>query len=286
MILLGDGLDEVLKLIAQTFVEPGDEVIIPIPTFPRYQLEIEIMGGEAVLLGLGERFELPVEAILDRVSARTKLIFVCTPNNPTGVPVSREAIVRLLQVDGERPLVVVDEALIFPTEMGVMDLVADHRNLMVLRTFSKSYGLAGARVGYAVGNAELLAYMEVIRPPFNVNLLGEAAVLGALADPDFLTESRAALEDERLRLISGLEPLPGLRVFPSETSILMFDVGGTGWSSTGVTEALARRGVIVVDCRSYAGLEHEDYIRIAIGSRRDNERFLAALTAILGGVPA
>jgi histidinol-phosphate aminotransferase len=286
MILMGDGLDEVLKLIAQVLIEPGDEAIIPVPTFPRYQLEIEIMGGRAVLVPLTERFELPVDAILGHVSARTKLVFVCTPNNPTGVPVSREAIGRLLQLDGERPLIVVDEALIFPTETGVMDLVADHRNLMVLRTFSKSYGLAGARVGYAVGDAELLAYMEVVRPPFNVNLLGEAAVLGALADPDFLIESRAALEGERLELISALNALPGLRVFRSETSILMFDVGGTGWSSTGVTEALAKRGVIVVDCRSYAGLEHEDYIRIAIGSRRDNRRFIEALIAVLGGAPA
>ena len=285
-VILGDGLDEVLKLIAQTFIEPGDEAIIPIPTFPRYQLEVEVMDGRARLVALNDRFEVPVKAILGLVSSRTKLIFICTPNNPTGVPVAREDILRLLALGEGGPLVVVDEAIIFPDDAGVMDLVASHRNLMVLRTFSKYYGLAGARVGYAVGDPDLVSYVDIVRPPFNVNLLGEAAALGALADPHFLQQARAAMDGERQMLMAALAALPGIEPWPSETSIIMFDVGGAGWVSPQVTEALAARGVVVVDCRSYAGLEHKDYIRISIGSRAQNQRLIDGLRSVLAAGPA
>ncbi len=282
MIFPGDGLDEVLKLIAQTFIEAGDEAIIPVPTFPRYQLEVEIMGARSVLVPLTTNFDLPVAEVLSRVSPRTKLIMLCSPNNPTGVPIAREAIQELLALGSDGPLVVVDEAMIFPTQTGVMDLAPTHPNLMVLRTFSKYFGLAGARVGYAVGDAELLRYMEVIRPPFNVNLLGEAAALGALADPDFLDRVWDQMKGQREMLLEALSHISGVRMWPSETGVLTFDVGGTGRTGPAVTEALAGRGVVVVDCRSYAGLEGRDVIRISIGSETQNRRFIEALQDALG----
>jgi histidinol-phosphate aminotransferase len=284
MIFPGDGLDEVLKLIAQTFIEPGDEAIIPVPTFPRYQLEVEIMGARSLLVPLTANFDLPIAEVLSRVSPRTKLIMLCSPNNPTGVPIARETIRELLALGPDGPLVVVDEAMIFPTETGVMDLVPSHPNLMVLRTFSKYFGLAGARVGYAVGDADLLRYMEVIRPPFNVNLLGEAAALGALRDPAFLDSVWNQMKGQREMLLAALSRISGVEVWPSETSVLTFDVSGAGWTGPTVTEALASRGVVVVDCRSYAGLERRDVIRISIGSATQNRRFIEALQGVLGNL--
>ena len=280
-VLLGDGLDEVLKLIAQSFVEPGDEIIIPIPTFPRYELEVRIMGGRVHLVPLTDRFEVPVEEVLERVSDRTKLLFLCTPNNPAGVPIPREVIVRLLECGEQGPLIVVDEAVIFPLEPGVVDLLADHPNLMVLRTFSKYHGLAGARVGYALGDPSLLACMDIVRPPFNVNLLGEAAVLGALEDAVFLEQARTVIAAEREMLLAALNRLPGVRPWPSEATIMLIDVQGTGLTSTQVMQALLPYGVIVVDCRSYAGLEAQDYLRISIGRPKSNRRFVAALERVL-----
>jgi histidinol-phosphate aminotransferase len=283
MIFPGDGLDEVLKLIAQTFIGPGDEAIIPIPTFPRYQLEVEIMGGRPRLVPLTADFEVAVEEVLAQVSSCTKLIMLCSPNNPTGVPVSREAVRELLALGEKGPLIVVDEAMIFPSETGVMDLAPKHSNLMVLRTFSKYYGLAGARVGYAVGDPGLLRYMEVIRPPFNVNLLGEAAALGALADLPFLDQVWEQMTQQRKFLLDALARIPGIETWPSETGVLTFDVSGTGWTGPALTEALASQGVVVVDCRSYPGLEQRDVIRISIASEAQNKRFVAALQEVLGG---
>jgi histidinol-phosphate aminotransferase len=280
-VFLGDGLDEVLKLIAQSFVAPGDEVIIPIPTFPRYELEVRIMGGRVRQVPLTGRFEVPVEEVLAQVSDRTKLVFLCSPNNPTGAGVSRETIVQLLELGEEGPLVVVDEAVIFPADPGVADLAPGHANLMVLRTFSKYFGLAGARVGYAIADPSLLAYMDIVRPPFNVNLLGEAAALGALEDRAFLEQTRSVIAAERQALLAALSRLPGVRPWPSEATIMLIDVSGTGMTSTEVTQGLLPEGVIVVDCRSYAGLEDRDYLRISIGRPEGNRRFVAALERLL-----
>jgi histidinol-phosphate aminotransferase len=282
-VFLGDGLDEVLKLIAQTTIEPGDEAIIPIPTFPRYELEVSIMGGFPRLVPLTDTYQVPAEAVLAQVTPRTKLIFLCSPNNPTGVPVEREVVRRLLELGPAGPLVVLDEAMIFPRDPGMTDLASSSPNLMVLRTFSKYHGLAGARVGYAVGDPNLLKYMEIVRPPFNVNLLGEAAVLGALDDTTFLERVWSAIGEQRRILLDQLSAMPGIRTWPVETGVLTFDVTGTGWTSPELTEALASRGVVVVDCRSYRGLEKADLIRISIGLESHNRRFLAALHEVLQG---
>lgn len=282
MILPADGVDEALKLIAQVMVDPGDEVVIPVPTFPRYELEINIMGGIAVRVPLTPDFQVPVEEVLGRIGPLTKLVILCSPNNPTGVPIPRETVLRLLDTGPAGPLIIVDEAMIFPRDRGVVDLVSQHENLMLLRTFSKYHGIAGARVGYAVCNPDIVRYLEVVRPPFNVNLLGEAAALGAMADTGFLDRVWQEMGDQRSQLSAALEALPGVTVFPSQTGVLTFDVAETGWTSPALAEELASRGVVVVDCRSYAGLEHRDLIRVSIGSAADNHRLLAALRRSLG----
>jgi histidinol-phosphate aminotransferase len=280
-VLMGAGVDDLLKLIAQTFIDPWDRAIIPIPTFPRYELEVRLMGGLCDLVPLTPGFELPVDAVLGRVTPRTKLIFVCSPNNPTGIEIAHASILRLLALGDQGPLVVVDEALIYPGETGALDLVPDHPNLLVLRTFSKYYGLAGARVGYAVGDPELLAMVDLVRPSYNVGTLSEAAVLGALSDPGFLVDSRAALKVERSYLLDALNGLPGLVARPSQTSIMLLDVSGTGRTSTEIAEALAAHGVVVVDCRIFKGLEDRDYLRISLGTPRANRCLVEALRAIL-----
>jgi histidinol-phosphate aminotransferase len=280
-VLMGAGIDDLLKLIAQTFIDPGDRAIIPIPTFPRYELEVRLMAGLCDLVPLTPSFDLPVDAVLDRLTPRTKLICVCSPNNPTGVEIAQADILRLLALGDRGPLVVVDEALIYPGEAGALALAPTHTNLLVLRTFSKYHGLAGARVGYAVGDPELLAMVDLVRPSYNVGTLSEAAVLGALGDPDFLLRSRAALEAERAYLLDALKELPGLVAWPSHTSIMLLDVSGTGRTSTELANALAARGVVVVDCRIFKGLEDRDYLRISMGMRRANRCLVEAFRAIL-----
>jgi len=272
-IILGNGSDEILGLLARTFLSPGDEAVMADHTFVIYRMEVMAAHGKAVTIPL-KQWRHDLSAMADAITARTRLLFLCNPNNPTGTMVSAEEVARLLARVPEHVVVVFDEAYYeyvrrsdFPDSMTY---VKQGRNAIVLRTFSKIYGLAGLRIGYGVTTPEIANLLNRVRPPFNANSIAQCAALAALSDDEHVANSRAVNQAGMEPVVDGLTAL-GFTPIPSEANFVYFDVGRDGRQ---VFDSLLRQGVIV---RHIEGR----MIRVTIGQAEDNHIFLGALARVL-----
>lgn len=272
-IILGNGSDEVLGLLARTFLAPGDEAVMADQTFVIYKMEVTAAHGKAVTVPL-KQWRHDLSAMAEAVTPRTRLLFLCNPNNPTGTMVSSEEVARLLAQIPERVIVVFDEAYCeyvrrsdFPESMAY---VKQGRNAIILRTFSKIYGLAGLRIGYGVTTPEITSFLNRVRPPFNANSLAQRAALAALSDDDHVVRSRAVNQAGMEQMIKGLTAL-GFTPIPSEANFLYLDIGRDGRQ---LFEALLRQGVII---RHIEGR----MVRVTIGQLEENQAFLTALARVM-----
>ncbi|KYF57819.1 histidinol-phosphate aminotransferase [Sorangium cellulosum] len=274
-IVQGNGSNELLDLIVHTFATPGSHIVFGDPAFVVYKLAALAYGVPFTAVPLRDmRHDL--EAMAAAVTPKTRLMFIANPNNPTGTHVGRAAVERLLREVPPEVIIVMDEAYIeytdapdFPDSMRLRHL---RERLLVLRTFSKIYGLAGLRVGYAAGPARLIDYMNRTRAPFNVGAIAQAAALAALDDAEHVERSRALNRRERDRLTRELTAL-GLSVAPSQANFVFVDVGRP---ARPVYDALLRRGVIV---RPFGNLPTG--LRVTVGTERENQRFLESVSAVL-----
>ncbi|MFO0774870.1 MAG: histidinol-phosphate transaminase [Nitrospiraceae bacterium] len=272
-VILGNGSDEILGLLARTFLAPGDEAVMANHTFVIYRMEVTAAHGVAVEVPMRDgRHDL--EAMLAAVTERTRLFFICNPNNPTGTMMTASEIQALMAKLPLRVIVVFDEAYYeYVSSADYPDTLAyvqQGRNAIVLRTFSKIYGLAGLRIGYGVTTPEIAGYLNRIRPPFNANSLAQQAALAALGDDGHVAKSRALNREQMAVVRRELERL-GLRCFPSEANFLYFDSGRDGRA---VFQAMLREGVII---RHIEGT----MLRVTIGLPDENQLFLAALPRVL-----
>ncbi len=275
-IVVGTGSDELLHLLNFITIEPGDEVITCEPTFPVYALFAQQCGARVVALPRDEQFDIVSPQLLDAIGPRTKLIFLCSPNNPTGNPLPHDL---LLHVLARGKLVVVDEAYIEFGGETAAPLMQTWPNLLVLRTFSKFFGLAGLRVGYGLFPPEIAEALWRVKAPYNVNRAAQEAALAALQeDLPWLLERRDELVQERERLFAALERLPGLHPFPSLGNFLLVRVGEP-LEAGPVVEGLASAGILVR--RFSAGRLHTCF-RLTIGTPEQNQRVLSALTHAAG----
>ncbi len=278
-ILTANGSDESIKLVAEAYLNPGEEVIIPWPSFSEYEFAAKIMGGRCIVSPLDKEFRLDLEDMVKKVTPETKVIFVCNPNNPTGTIVGREEVEKFLsRVPGD-VLVVFDEAYCEYVNddryMDTVDLVKQEiPNIIVLRTFSKIYGLAGLRAGYALGPKNVIASIEKVREPFNVNIFAQAAGAAAITDADHVRNSRETNESGKQYLYREFEKM-GLKYTPTEANFIWVD---TGKDSRGLFENLLKKGVII---RTGNIFGFDSYIRVTIGLREQNERFISALKEML-----
>jgi histidinol-phosphate aminotransferase len=266
-------------LLCLAFLREGDQAVMAHGSFISYYLRTLEMGAQAVRVPLRD-YTHDLDAMADAVTDRSRLLFVCNPNNPTGTSNGADELRRLLERVPEHVLVVVDEAYIeFVERPDYPDLLADLRggrgNVVLLRTFAKIYGLAGLRLGYAFGTAEVMGYLERARPTFNVNSLAQAAGLAALEDAEHVARSRAHATKCRAMFLRELQSL-GLAPIPSETNFVAVDVG----DDMSVTAALMDHGFTVNPLASW-GLP--GFIRISFGTDQENERFFAALRTVLRG---
>ncbi|HEY7129755.1 MAG TPA: histidinol-phosphate transaminase [Nitrospira sp.] len=272
-VILGNGSDEILSFLARTFLAPGDEAVMADQTFVIYKMEVMAAHGKAVVVPLVQ-WRHDVTAMADAITERTRLLFLCNPNNPTGTMVSADEVTSLLARVPEHVVVVFDEAYFeyvrsaeFPDSMAY---VKEGRNAIVLRTFSKIYGLAGLRIGYGVTTPEIANFLNRVRPPFNANSLAQLAALAALDDDEHVANSRAVNQAGMDQVVSGLQAL-GFAPIASETNFVYVDVGRDGRR---IFEALLRLGVII---RHIEGR----MIRITIGQAEENAAFLTALGQVL-----
>jgi histidinol-phosphate aminotransferase len=276
-ILLGNGSNEIIELALKTFLKPGYEVISPVPSFLVYEKAVQAMGGKNVLVPL-KRFTIDLEAIRNHIGPRTQIIIINNPNNPTGTVIRIKEWERFLSSVPDRVLILLDEAYIDfvddPDCPNGLNYIQSEKNLIVLRTFSKAYGLAGLRIGYGLARPELSDYINRVRQPFNVNSLAQAGALGALKDQAFYERTRSLVRTGKKGIESGLAEM-GLFFVPSQTNYILIKIP---LKAQVVYEEMLKKGIIIRSMKSY-GLD--DYIRVNIGLPEENQRFLQTLKQIL-----
>jgi len=275
-LIIGNGADELIDLMFLTTLDPGDEVIIPTPTFGVYKARAELFGGTAVEVPRLPDFELDIDAMLAAVTDRTKLIIVTSPNNPTGNLATNQQIVRLLQTGA---LVLLDEAYFEMSGKTSLPLVGEFDNLAILRTFSKWAGLAGLRIGYAILPHFLVEQIWKVKPPFNVSQAGLVAIEASLDDVEYLHGTLNRIRAERGRLFRKLKRVEYLNPYPSQGNYFLCRV--TRGDAHDVHLRLADRGIMV---RAYGGGELRDCLRITVGKPEDTDRLINALQTIAAHV--
>jgi histidinol-phosphate aminotransferase len=275
---LGNGSNELIEMVVRTFLAPGDEAIVPHPSFVVYPMIVQAAGGIRVMVMLKD-FRLDLEAMARAITPLTKLVFIANPNNPTATIVTAEEVEQFMARVPERTIVLFDEAYLefaqgpdFPDALAYM---RQGRRVIVLRTFSKAASLAGLRVGYAVADADAIALMNRIRQPFNVNSLAQVAALAALDDEAHVLECVRMIEAGRHYLYQEFTAL-GLKYVPSRANFILVDVGR---SAAEIYQKLLHEGVIV---RPMTPFGMESTLRITVGTPEENRRLVRALRAVLG----
>lgn len=274
-LVFGCGADEILELVAKAFLGPGDECVFAWPSFAMYPIVTRGMGATPVAVPLDAQLVHDLDAIAQAIGAHTRVVIVCNPNNPTGTSVGAEAFERFATALPEDLVLVIDEAYVdFARRPDFPDALAWVRRrpgTLVMRTFSKSVGLAGLRVGYGIADPELAGFLERARHPFNVNLLAEVAAAAALDDHEHLERTRR-LNAECIELLTRELGALGIEVWPSEANFVLARPG------PGAYERLLREGVIV---RPLAGFGLPEHVRISIGLPDENERLVKALRRMI-----
>lgn len=275
-IILGNGSDEIIDIIIKTLVEDDECVLTADTTFLEYEIISKVNAREVLTVPL-KSFKYDLPAMRKKMTAKTKLIFIANPNNPTGTYVNKYELKEFLNQLPKKCVLVMDEA--YDTFIDVDDFpeslsYISNKNVIVMRTFSKAYGLAGLRVGYAIANLNLISSMEKARQPFNVNMLAQAAALAALSDKEFLRKTRDVVLEGKYYLYEELKKL-GLSYVSSEANFILIDMAQDG---AGVFKDMLKCGVIIRDMQQY-GLKN--YIRVTIGTKRENKKFIQALKKVL-----
>jgi histidinol-phosphate aminotransferase len=271
--VVGNGSNEILELLGHVFLRPGDEVVMGAPAFIVYKLVALLFGARPVEVPLVDhRHDL--DALARAVTPRTKLVFLPSPNNPTGTANTEAEIHAFVRALPEQVVFVFDEAYAEYLENppDLRPLLAEGRKVVGLRTFSKIFGLASLRVGYGYASPELAGLLNRVRQPFNVNAVGQAAAVAALDDAEFTARARATNASGLSQLASALAGR-GLEIVPSVANFLLVKVG----DGARVFTELQRRGVIVRPMKPYGMPE---WVRVTVGTAAQNERFLAALDEV------
>ncbi len=276
-IVFGNGSDEIIHFLGLAFIGKGDRIVQGAPTFSRYEAAGLLGEADCVSVPLRDwRYDL--EAIASSITPDTRVVFVANPNNPTGSYVTHDEVERLVDRLPDTCILCLDEAYFeFVDAADYPDgvqLVRDRANVIVLRTFSKLYGLAGLRIGYGIARPEIVQAIEQVREPFNVNHLAQAAALAALSDHDHAARSRAMVIEGRQQLSDGLRS-HGLVPWPTQANFVWVDVGRP---AKAVYEALLRQGVIV---RAGDAFGAPTFLRVTIGTRDQNARLLDTLRRVL-----
>lgn len=275
--IIGNGSDEIVMLVAASFLEEGDEAIIGWPSFVIYPLVIKKFGGKVIPVKLKDfRYDLP--GLARAITERTKLFFIANPNNPTGTIVTQDEVKEFLGEISKKILVIFDEAYAdfvdSPSYPKTIDLIKEGGNILMLRSFSKAYGLAGLRIGYGIGSQETIDYLNKMRDPFNVNRLAQLAAVSALNDLEFLDRTKKIIRTGRDYLYQAFQKR-NIKYIPTLANFILIEVPIRGEE---IFEKLLKEGVIVRPLKEY---ELENYIRVTIGRPKENKKFIQALDKIL-----
>jgi len=277
MVVVSNGADNLILMVANAFVNERDEVVMADPTFPVYTNATQIMGGKAIKVKLKD-FTHDLDGMFKKVNHKTKLVFVCNPNNPTGTTASVEALNVFLSRLPKHVVVVLDEAYgdfvedaFYPNGL---DYIKEGRQVIVLRTFSKVYGLAGLRIGYALGREDLVDCLYQVRDPFPVHRLAQVAAVAALEDEDHAVRSIQSVYEGKRYLYKELDRM-GFSYVPSQANFIFVDFEK---DSEEVFQGFLREGIIIRPGKIWG---YTTFARVTIGRMEDNRRFIKALKKII-----
>lgn len=278
-IICGNGSDEIIILAMKAFVNKGDEVIIAKPTFLIYQVAAGIIGADIKFVPLTKGLKYDLKAMKKAITDKTKMIFIANPDNPTGSYVTKKELEEFFDGLPNDVIVYLDEAYFelasyfckdYPNGMDYLD----RPNLIVARSFSKIYGLAGLRIGYGVTSPRIVRYLDKFRDPFNVNILAQAAACAAIDDKNFVNKTLKLVETEKKFLYEKLEKI-GLEYIKTATNFMMINVKT---DCAKVFEQMICKGVIIRDMKAWG---FDTYIRVSVGTRKENEIFIETLKEVL-----
>ncbi|WP_181347879.1 histidinol-phosphate transaminase [Thalassobacillus sp. CUG 92003] len=276
-LLFGSGSDEIIRLLTRTFLNAGDEVVMAGVTFPRYKTNVLIEGGKPIEVDMVNGTH-DLEAMAEAITAETKIVFVCNPNNPTGTIVEKKALRQFIERVPDHVLLVMDEAYYEYADdeayLETLPMLNDHPNMVILRTFSKIYGLAALRIGYGIMHPDLVGHLLKVKEPFNVNRLAAAAASASLDDEGFVEDTIRKNQEARDYLIRSFSRM-GLSYFPTQTNFIMVD---TGFPAEEVHEHLLNQGIII---RPGHLMGYPTMIRVTMGLPEENEAFITQLDAFL-----
>ena len=280
VIVGGDGADEIIDVLAKTFIDEGDEFIVPLPSYMYYEYLLQQYGACPVYAKWDlDKNELDVDSIFEAIGERTKMIFLCSPNNPTGTLIQKDV---LADIASKNPdiLVVVDEAYFEYSEVTNKDLINEFNNIFIIRTMSKVLGLAGMRIGYGLACSEIIEYMHRIKPVFSLTRLSFVAALNTFRDTEYIEESIRKGIESRQYLYDELSKIDSLNVFPSKSNFMLIGIRDTGFTASQLALELMKRGIIVRDCTSFKGLD-EYWIRISICTLEEDKKFIDIIKEVL-----
>ena len=277
MIIIGNGGDNIIDLIGMAFINEDDEVIIGEITFPAYETITKIMGGELISVKL-KNFRFDLEEIIQRINEKTKIIFLCNPNNPTGTIVEKKEVADFMGKIPPEVIVVFDEAYYDYVEdknyPDSISYVSERKNVIIIRTFSKIAGIAGVRVGYGIASPELIGDLRRVVNPFTTNRLAQVAALASLDDEEHYKKVLKSNQEGKKYLYKELKEL-GLFYLPTEANFIYIDLKE---DSGVVFEKLLRKGVIVRQGKTW---DCPNFIRVTIGTAYENKRFIQAIKEVM-----
>ena len=280
VIIGGDGADEIIDVLAKTFIDEGDEFIVPLPSYMYYEYLLQQYGARPVYAKWNlEENKLDTDSILNSINNKTKMIFLCTPNNPTGTLIDEKDI-RDIASGNPDVLIVVDEAYFEYAEVTNKDLINEFDNIFIIRTMSKVMGLAGMRMGYGLACSEIIEYMHRIKPVFSLTRLSYVAALNTLRDKNYIETSIEKGIESREYLYNELSKIDSLNVFPSKSNFMLIGIKDTGFTASEFAFKHMKKGIIVRDCTSFKGLD-EYWIRISICTLEEDKKFIDIVKEVL-----
>jgi histidinol-phosphate aminotransferase len=273
-LMLTNGADEALRIIMDTYLDKGDRIIIPIPTFYFFESYSEIIGAEKIIVNYTKDLSFPVEDILEKIDNKTKMIAIVNPNNPTGTIVERESIIRILE-KGKNSIVLVDEAYFQFSNKSCKDLINNYNNLIIVQTFSKGFGLAGVRLGYIISNGKVINNLKKIVLPYEVNGLSIIAGSAALDDLDFVNHYVNLVRDNRSYLLNELNKI-GVKTYSSDAN---FIVANFGEDLDVIFRNLKEKNILVNNVSNLPMLS--GCLRIAVGTKNQMETLITEIKDVL-----
>jgi len=279
-VVVGNGSTELIYLFNEVFLENGYEAVIPVPTFSEYKAAIERFGGNMVFIKCvsANNFKLNLEELEKSITKKTRIIFLCNPNSPTGWLYEKADILQIIKFAAdENVLVFVDEDYTdfvkASKRYSMAEYVNEYNNLFVLRSLTKFFGLAGVRIGFGIGSPELVEILKRVIMPWSVNSLAMFATAEAVKDTDFIKRTRFLVSKSRREMQEMFKPITWLKVYPSETNFLLIEIIREDLTSTQLAEGLAKKGLLIRDCEDFDGLNNR-FFRVTVRRPEENRKLV------------